>query len=132
MRFLIRLSSLATVTAALAVAQNLPQKAYKILKENCFACHGAAKTSGLDLRTRESMLKGGQRGPAVTPSNLNRSLLFTMASHSAEPFMPPGKKLPDADVAILRQWILDGAELTDVETPASSEAQDQKITERVF
>ena len=80
---------------ALHADDGVPRKAYDILRNNCFACHGQSKTSGLDLRTRDAMLKGGWRGPALTPANTKRSFIFTMASHAAEPSMPPGKKLPD-------------------------------------
>ena len=48
---------------------SLATQAYGILQKNCLTCHGLAKASGLDLRTRESLLAGGTRGPAVTPFN---------------------------------------------------------------
>jgi len=128
----IRLTSIALFASALLSADELSTRAYDILKSNCFACHGANKTSGLDMRTRESMLTGGQRGPAITPANLRRSLLFAMASHTIEPSMPPGKKLPDADIETLRQWILAGAELNGVAAPAEQKAEEQKIEERAI
>ena len=52
-------------------AQNLSQQAYAVLKKNCLGCHGAAKTSGLDLRTAEGVLAGeaaGCRGAILLPS----------------------------------------------------------------
>ena len=112
------------------MADELSLRAYEVLRKNCFACHGASKTSGLDLRTRDAMLAGGQRGPAVSPANLKRSLLFAMASHATEPAMPPGQKLPDADIETLRQWILAGAELNIGAAPAEQKAEEQKIEER--
>ena len=37
-----------------------------IMAKFCFECHGAKNTeSGLDLRTVESMLKGGEGGSAI-------------------------------------------------------------------
>ncbi|MBI3279687.1 MAG: hypothetical protein HYZ57_07600, partial [Acidobacteria bacterium] len=46
-------------------AQDLPRQAAAILEKNCLVCHGQAlKSSGLDLRTRESILKGGDGGEA--------------------------------------------------------------------
>src|SRR5713226_9886751 len=125
---MIRLTASALLVSALLAADDLSSRAYDILKNNCFVCHGASKTSGLDLRTRESMLAGGQRGPALRPASLKRSLLFTFASHETEPAMPPGKKLPDADIETLRQWILAGAELTGVAVPAEQKAEETKIT----
>jgi hypothetical protein len=41
-------------------AQDLSTRASQILQKNCLMCHGGAKTSGLDLRTREGMLTGGE------------------------------------------------------------------------
>ena len=66
--------------------------------------------SGLDLRRRESVLKGGGRGPSVVPGNAQESLLFLAASHTGELKMPPqGSALSSKDVAILRVWIDQGA-----------------------
>src|SRR5712692_7261925 len=122
----LRIASPVLLASALLAADDLSSRAYEILTSNCFVCHGATKTSGLDLRTRESMLAGGQRGPALRPASLKRSLLFAFASHETEPAMPPGKKLPDADIETLRQWILEGAELTGVAVPS----EETKIAER--
>ena len=39
-----------------------------ILKSNCDACHNPTnRSSGLSLDSRESVLKGGKRGPAAQP-----------------------------------------------------------------
>ena len=130
MRWLSGLLCAVSLTLALHAAEELPERAYGILKKNCFACHGQSKASGLDLRTRESMLKGGQRGPALTPANPKRSFLFSMASHSAQPSMPPGKKLADDDIEVLRQWIEKGAELTGIETQPLATGGEQKFAER--
>ncbi len=73
------------------------------------SCHGAAKMSGLDLRSREGMLKGGQRGPALEPGRSGQSRLFRFVSGLEKPAMPPGKKLTDAELKVLRQWIDTGA-----------------------
>lgn len=107
---------LAVSIPALA-ADSLSQEAYRILKKNCFACHGeGVKMSKLDLRTRESILAGGERGPAVEPTNPRLSLLYQFVTHAQKPAMPPGQKLPDADIEILRRWIVAGAPLEGVQT----------------
>ena len=80
--------------AALCPAQDLASRAAQVLQKNCYTCHGASKTSGLDLRTRESILRGGERGPAVVPFKAEESRLFQFASHAEEPSMPPGKHPP--------------------------------------
>ena len=67
--------------------------------------------SGLDLRQRETLLKGGSRGPAVIAGDAPRSLLYRSAAHLGEPKMPPGSRrpLPQGDLAILKEWIEAGA-----------------------
>ena len=95
---------------ALLSAAELSERAYQILQENCFACHGAAmQMSGLDLRTREKAVLGGERGPAVSPTSLSLSLAWGFVTHAAKPTMPPGGKLSDQDIETLRKWIVAGA-----------------------
>ncbi|MFN0172962.1 MAG: PSD1 and planctomycete cytochrome C domain-containing protein [Bryobacteraceae bacterium] len=82
-----------------------------VLEKRCLACHGAARMSDLDLRQRDTMLRGGKRGPAVVPGKPADSLLFQMVSGKSETRMPPGKDpLPPEEVAALRTWIAAGAE----------------------
>ena len=88
----------------------LPQQARAILEANCVSCHGPAQMSGLDLRTREAMLKGGNRGPALIPGQAYRSPLYLAAAHQQEPRMPPEQDpLSAQDLAVLRKWIDRGA-----------------------
>ena len=68
--------------------------AYGVLQKNCFQCHGAAKTSGLDLRTQESALAGGMHGPVIVPADPEESRLYKLVTHVAEPAMPPRNTLP--------------------------------------
>jgi len=64
------------VAANLAAAYEANDSALAILRDNCLACHSkAASMSGLDLSTRESALKGGQRGPAILPGRAADSRL---------------------------------------------------------
>ena len=94
----------------LAGAADLAEQANSILKENCQVCHGAAiQQSGLDLRTREKILLGGERGAAVTAASLGRSWLWKLVNHQVKPFMPPTGKLAKEKIEILRKWILSGA-----------------------
>ena len=97
--------------------------AYAILQKNCFSCHGAAKTSGLDLRTSESMLAGGAHGAVIVPSDPEQSRLFKQISHVAEPAMPPGKKLSDDDIDTIRVWIEAGAAYPKIDAKESSAAE---------
>lgn len=102
-------------SAALALASQQPapatdlfaQKVAPILSNNCLMCHGATvQRSGLDLRTAQAIIKGGARGPAVTPGNPAQSLLYRVITHQEEPAMPLGMpKLSEADIAVIAEWI---------------------------
>lgn len=82
------------------------------VKQQCVGCHGEGNTfSELDLRTRESMLKGGKRGPALMPGRATDSLLFQVLDGHPDLQMPPGdgKQLPAETVLAVRRWIDGGA-----------------------
>lgn len=90
-----------------------------ILERRCLGCHGVGATLGnLDLRSRQSALKGGVKGAAFVPGNANRSLLFQMVSGARTPQMPPNGKLPAAEIAILKKWLDAGGSWTDSLTTA--------------
>src|ERR1700693_5878665 len=77
-----------------------------VLEQHCGSCHATASPmGGLDLRTRESLLRGGRRGAALVPGESAKSLIFQAVQGSGELKMPPGKKLSAEAVESLRQWI---------------------------
>jgi len=85
------------------------ETARAVLAKNCLACHGELQTSGLDVRERGAILKGGKRGPAVVPGKAEGSLLYKAVSHVGDLKMPPGKKLSAGEVEAIRAWISGGA-----------------------
>ena len=106
----IRILALLLAVPILVAANDLAEEASAILKQDCQMCHGAAiQQSGLDLRTREKILLGGERGAAVVGSNLDLSWLWRLVNHQSKPHMPPGNKLPDEKIEVLRKWIMAGA-----------------------
>jgi mono/diheme cytochrome c family protein len=110
-----------------------PPGAYQILQKNCFACHGAAKTSGLDLRTAESALAGGAHGAVIVASDPGQSRLYKVLTHEAEPAMPPNGKLSDEDIETIRIWIESGAaypKLDEKEADAAAKAELAKLEEQ--
>jgi hypothetical protein len=85
-------------------AQVLP-----ILQAQCVDCHGGSKIkSGLRLTSREALLKGGTRGPAVSLTNPEESLLLQAINHE-DLEMPPRGKLPRTQIEILSRWVKMGA-----------------------
>src|SRR5262245_20668992 len=57
-------------------ATDLSRRAFAILKQNCFGCHGAARMSELDLRTAEGVSAGGENGKVITPGDPQESRLY--------------------------------------------------------
>jgi len=103
-------SSLTTTTLADSVLDSAEQQAHTVIEKHCFSCHGSSEISGLDLRYRDKILKGGKRGPAVIPGNAAKSLLFQSVSGQSELRMPPGKNsLTEGDLRVLSKWINEGA-----------------------
>ena len=81
-----------------------------ILARNCAQCHGATPAMGnLDLRSRDSALKGGQHGPAIVPGDAASSRLYKHLTGQQQPQMPMGGKLTDAEIAVIKAWIDSGA-----------------------
>jgi hypothetical protein len=67
------------------------------------------KGSGLSFLGRESLLKGGARGPAVVPGKPEQSWLIHAIRQDLDIKMPPGEPLPAADIATLTEWVRQGA-----------------------
>ncbi|MGV3723247.1 MAG: DUF1549 domain-containing protein, partial [Actinomycetota bacterium] len=87
----------------------LAGSARALFAKQCLLCHGEKRSGGLDLRTRESALKGGAHGPASVPGNPGRSLILRYLAADGPPQMPPGKPLAAADRELVRKWIASGA-----------------------
>ncbi len=114
---LILLSSLLLVSGPPGVSEasefddpSLAKAALKVLDKNCLACHGAILQAGLDMRQRETLLKGGEGGPVLIPGNAEESRLFMAAAHVGELKMPPNEQpISEGDLEVLRDWINAGA-----------------------
>ncbi len=106
-------------------SQPSDEKVFSVLKQKCLQCHGdVVRMSGLDLRTRESMLKGGESGPAVVPGNAEASLLYRRVAGLEKPPMPmaPLPPLTSQEVELLKTWIDRGAKLSNAENANSQAA----------
>lgn len=80
-----------------------------ILKAHCLDCHGGGEQpeGGLDLRLKRFMEKGGESGAAIHPGQPAASLLISRMKSGEMP--PSEKKIPAAQIAIIEQWIAEGA-----------------------
>jgi mono/diheme cytochrome c family protein len=89
-----------------------------ILSDNCFQCHGpdqAKRKAGLRLDLRDAALKPAESGAkAIVPRKPDESeLLRRITTGDETERMPPAKngkrKLTEAQIAMLRRWIEQGA-----------------------
>lgn len=86
-------------------------KVRNVLITSCVDCHGGDDVqSGFDLATRKGLIRGGSKGKGVVAGKPDDSRLISLISHNEDPKMPEGgDKLPDGDIAAIRQWIELGA-----------------------
>jgi Protein of unknown function (DUF1549)/Protein of unknown function (DUF1553)/Planctomycete cytochrome C len=83
-----------------------------ILVAECYDCHGPQRQEGnLRLDSREALLRGGDSGPALIPSDVQNSLLMQVISHENDDMqMPMGReKLPPNVISDFETWIARGA-----------------------
>ena len=82
-----------------------------VLARQCLGCHSspASPMGGLRLDSREGMLKGGARGPAIVPGKPTESLLLRAVRQTDTLRMPPSGKLKEAEIAALAEWVGKGA-----------------------
>jgi len=78
----------------------------RLISTRCLECHASQMKGGLDLRTRESALEGGETGPALQPGNATKSLLIEQVYNEK---MPPKQVLSDEEVELLEDWVTEGA-----------------------
>ena len=81
-----------------------------ILRERCFACHGALKQEGdLRLDTFNLMIRGGDSGAAILPGDPSESILLQrVTATDVDERMPPeneGDPLSAKQVKLIRNWL---------------------------
>ncbi|QOV89483.1 DUF1549 domain-containing protein [Humisphaera borealis] len=82
-----------------------------LLESSCIQCHAKGKTKGgLSVETRESLLKGGDNGPAaVVGKSADSAMVQLVASAEAETVMPKkGSRWTPQQIGLLRAWIDQG------------------------
>lgn len=81
-----------------------------LLIERCHKCHaGTMSKGGLRLDSRQSLLKGGETGPAIILDRPDDSLLIKAVRHQDGIAMPPDGKLSEMQIAALAKWVKAGA-----------------------
>ena len=91
-----------------------------IITDRCLECHSQDKRKGgLSLASYADALDGGRNGPAIRPGNAARSILIHRLTGAVEPQMPKDKDpLTPGEIALIRQWIDQGARRTATSAPA--------------
>ncbi|MBY0505668.1 MAG: DUF1553 domain-containing protein [Bryobacteraceae bacterium] len=82
-----------------------------VFVKNCLPCHSETRMGGLDMSSREGLLKGGQIGPSLVPGKPDESLLVQAVTHTHERLrMPAGQpRLSDRQIADISSWVKTGA-----------------------
>ncbi len=104
----------APVDSQVATAEKLAFFELKIrplLHARCVECHGAeAQEGGLRLDSRHGWEQGGESGTALAPGKPETSLLIKAVQYTDKDLqMPPEKSLPADEIALLFEWVRQGA-----------------------
>ena len=85
----------------------------RLLDAKCTSCHtGADAARGLHLDSWQALIAGSDHGEAVIPYDAARSLLIELTTKlvgGPHPAEVGGETLNDAEVALLSEWIDEGA-----------------------
>jgi hypothetical protein len=91
-------------------AKFFDERVAPILERRCLGCHNEElKNGNISFLDRQSLLRGGTRGPAIVPGEPAKSLLLAALRHEGELQMPPGPPLPSKEISVLTTWIRRGA-----------------------
>jgi cytochrome c553 len=104
-----------------------------LFAENCASCHGSEKQrGGLRLDRVASILKGGDRGPPVTPGEPEKSVLIHAVRYADPDLrMPPKGKLKEEQIADLVTWVKMGAPAPKDALIAGKPEGEFKLSERL-
>ncbi len=82
-----------------------------VFREHCLGCHNDDKKRGdLSLDSYAAAMAGGASGEVVYAGDLESSRLWQLINHDDSPEMPPDQdRIADAKLALVRQWIEQGA-----------------------
>lgn len=87
-----------------------------IFQKRCAKCHGAENEEGevvaevsLIVIDHKRLMMGSEFGPVVTAGDPEDSWLLEMITEGDMPPEGEGDKVPEEEIAVIRQWILEGA-----------------------
>ena len=102
-----------------AAAVDYQRQVKPILRQHCWACHGALKhEAGLRLDAAQLIRKGSDDGPVLVAGQPEKSLLWQKVNARLPDRMPPeGKPLSANELVTLKAWISQGAQAPRSEQP---------------
>ncbi|HLJ56512.1 MAG TPA: c-type cytochrome domain-containing protein [Chthonomonadaceae bacterium] len=97
---------------------------WPILQARCQGCHQPASPGGkLVVTSFADLMRGGEHGVAVVANKPDASAVLDYLTGKKTLMPKGGPALPDADIALFRQWIAQGAK---DDTPAVKDPIDAK------
>ncbi|QDU63321.1 Planctomycete cytochrome C [Planctomycetes bacterium Pan216] len=108
--------------------RNFTLKVLPLLKAKCLGCHGGDTEDvqgGLDVRSRAALIKGGEsEEPALVPGDPEASPLYQAIRWDGLE-MPPKEndRLTEAQIAMVKSWIVAGAPWPDEATQRRHRAE---------
>lgn len=102
---------IAALAESTAEDESFEREVRPLLVKRCGECHqqGSRSKSGLQLVSRETLMKGGRRGPAVVAGKPDESLLIEAVRRTGPLKMPPDSILASDEVEMLVEWVRRGA-----------------------
>ena len=108
-----KLPCLLLLLSSLSQAADFQSDVLPIFQLKCFKCHGNGETRG-DMSLEPGKIRAfiSQRGPIV-PGDENAQILRMIRGESGVEEMPrQGGPLSETQIAIITQWVVEGAKLT--------------------
>jgi uncharacterized membrane protein len=108
-----------------------------ILQSKCMSCHNSKKAKGeLVMETKELLLKGGKDGKLWDSTEADFGLMMKRIHLplEAKKHMPPQGKtqLSEDDIAVLGNWIKEGADFKRKVTELEANSELRKIANKLF
>ena len=93
----------------LSARELFEQRVQPIFEDHCLGCHLAGAQGGLNMGSREGLLRGGKSGPSIAPGDPGASPLVQAVRFQQDVKMPPAGPLPPQAVADIERWVAEGA-----------------------
>ena len=116
------MGALLVIPGAFGQKIDFDREVHPVLAARCMMCHSQEKRSGgLSLANWHDTLDGGRSGATITPGASATSLIMQRVTGETQPRMPlGGDPLAPKEIAVLKQWIDEGARATPDSPPAKA------------